>query len=454
MKRFGVFWGILALFLLAACSSSKDVTEYVDVSFSGIDSIGKAHYSIDEEKLYSDIFDFDPELNFPDDKTITEISTIASAYKVKLDHDQNLSNGDTVTLTISVDKEKTKKIKGGEIEFTVEGLEDAKDITPYVDVSFSGLDSQGTAEYDIDEDQLLNDLFGYDIDDNAEAQINDLKAAYSIELDKDKNLSNGDKVTVTISVDQDKSGIIKSGKKEFTVHDLGEATKLTTKDVEKHLVLNFNGVSGKGSAQIDNTFGSDLGYFNFKIENDGALKNGDQAKLVWDEEIEEQLNSYGYIVDEDFDPTFEVEDLAVVAEIATDIENLDDIKRMIEEEVNRLYQDMSPEYSFGRKYKIQLETMMYRQFSEEDGDGWYQDEANSHGNLIGIYSIEKYSGGDSSALEDEFTAIVGYYDIHIDEDNKANVAKIERFNDKKDSTYSLKSVIQLYEGNGYTKIKE
>lgn len=184
MKRIIVFLGMMVLFLLVACSSAKDVTDYVDVSFSGIDSIGSADYSLDEDKLFADIFDYDPETDSLDNKKLEEIANIVSAYTIELDKHQKLSNGDTVTLTVSVDKDKTKKIKGGDLEVTVEGLDDALDITPYVDVSFSGLDSQGTAEAEINEDAMIDDIFGYDNHgDDIEEEINSLITAYSIELD-------------------------------------------------------------------------------------------------------------------------------------------------------------------------------------------------------------------------------------------------------------------------------
>lgn len=453
LKRFIVFLSMIVLILLVACSSSKTVTDYVGVSFSGIDSIGSADYSLDEDKLFADIFDFEPETDSFDDKKLEEISTIASAYTIELDKHQELSNGDTVTLTVSVDKDKTKKIKGGDLEVTVEGLEDALDIMPYVDVSFSGLDSQGTAEAEMNEDALINDVFGHDLHDQQEIEedINNLITAYSIELDQDQDLANGDTVTLTVAVDEGQSKIIEGGEKEFTVSQLEEATELTTEEVEKHLVLNFNGVSGKGTAQMDNTFSSPLSHFDFNIENDGSLENGDEATLVRDEETKRSLNNEGYIVTEDFNPTFEVEGLDVVAEKATDIANLEDIERVIDEQVNRSFEDHDPEETYGIRYDIELEKLMYRQFDQEEDD-WYGQA--DHGVLIGIYSVEKYDGGDNGELQETFTAVVGNSDIYLDEDDEANISQIDSFMDRKDDSYSLKSVIQLYEGNGYEEVEK
>lgn len=457
MKKGFLFFGLIGLLLLTACGK-KDITNYVDVSFSGVDSVGKANYTIDDDTLLKDVFKFDPKSDFPDEKTLEEIDAVMGAYKVKVEPETGLSNGDKVTVTVSVDDKQTKKIKGGKQDFTVEGLEEAKDVAEYITMSFSGLNSQGKAEYELNEGELIADIFGQDeMDEETEEAIDQLKTAYSLEVSEEEGLSNGDKVTVKVNVDKDKTKLIKNGEKEFTVKDLGEASELTTKDVEKHLIVNFNGVSGKGVAKIDNTLSSPLDYFDFQIENDGELKNGDEATLLWDEDMEQRLNDSDYIVAEDFKPVFKVEGLDVVAEKAKDIKNLDDIKRMLKEALNRRYETMAPDQEYGRVYKMKEEKVLYRQFDTGSNDTDFileTPKASNHGNLIGIYTVEKHSGGSNSKLEEKFTAVVGYSGIVIDDKNKTNVTEMELFHDERDDTYSLDSVIQLYEGYGYTEVKD
>jgi len=354
-----------SLIVLTACGSSEEITEYIDVSFSGVDTMGEASYSLNDEELIEDVFDINLEDEFPDEETAEEIDTMLDAYKIKLENDEELSNGDTVKLTANVNEEKTDKIKGGEKEVTVEGLEEPK--------------------------------------------------------------------------------------------------TLTSKDVEENLVLNFNGVSGRGKAQIDTTF--DEGFLNdivYNIENDGTLKNGDKAKLDLDDDFVETLNNNGYILEEDFSPTFEVKGLESVAEKADDIKNLKDVKRYLKEELNDKYKDT--DYSIGpnKKYEIKEEALMYRQFAEEeDGESSSEmfgsgtnDLEEGHGSLIGIYSIEQYNvSDDEEELEEEFTAMYGFSGIILDDDSKANISKLETVSEEKDDSYSLDSVIQLYEGEGYEKVK-
>ncbi|CAD5902566.1 hypothetical protein [Carnobacterium maltaromaticum] len=268
MKKICIMLGsLIALLLLSACSNGKDLTEFVEVNFSGMDSKGTAAYYLDEDKLMKELFKIDTSITFPDEKTQQEMSEIDGAYKIQLDKMNNLSNGDEVKLTVTVDKEKTTKIVGGEKTFKVKNLDDPK--------------------------------------------------------------------------------------------------KLTTKDVEKHIVVNFNGVSGRGVAQIDNTFESPLNNISFKIENDGKLKNGDKAKISLEKEDETSLNNQGYILEQDFSPFFEVTGLNIVAEKATDISNLEDIKRMIDEESKRSYKDYDTEYSFGKKYEIKQEKLGIHNFIQE-----------------------------------------------------------------------------------------
>lgn len=360
MKKVGIFiFGLLSMLLVVGCGNGKDMTNFVDVKFTGMDSKGMATYQVDEDKLIKEVFDVDVSVAFPDQKTQQEIMEIEDAYKIKLDKDSNLSNGDEVKLVVTVDEEKTKKIKGGETKIKVKGLSDPE--------------------------------------------------------------------------------------------------QLTTKDVEKNLVVNFNGVSGRGKVTIDNVFDSPLNNISFKIENDGKLKNGDKAKILFSKEDEVSLNNQGYILEKNFSPSFEVTGLKNVAEKATDISNLEDIKRMVDEEARRTYKDSGAEYSFGLKYEINQEKLMYRQFnkdnSKESNYSSYGSSFSDNGNLIGIYSIKEYSGGTESKLKRTFTSIIGFSDIILDENNATNVAELKEISDTKDDTYSLESVLKLYEGYGYTEIK-
>ncbi|MGX7013651.1 lipoprotein [Vagococcus silagei] len=338
--------------------------------------------------------------------------------------------------------------------FLLSGCSSTKDLSNYVEVEFTGMNSEGMAIATVDTDKLNKDLFNYEsdsdfLDEKAQKEMEVVYNSYKIKLDKSENLSNGDKVNITVSVNQDKTKKIKSGKKEVVVKGLEEPKKLTSKEVEKALVINFNGTSGRGEAQIDNTFDAPLYNIEFKIKNDGKLKNDEQAKVAITKDLKQSLSIIGYALEEKFDPTFEVKGLDHVAAKVTDISNLDDIKQMIDEEAKRNYEDS--EYLF--KYDISLNKMMYRQFFKENSKEDTGSYTNADGNLIGIYTIKQYTAGTDSKLEDTFTAIIGFSNIVLDENNKVNVAEMENISTKKDKTYSLDSVTKLYEGFGYSEVK-
>lgn len=335
------------------------------------------------------------------------------------------------------------------------GCSNSKELVDYVDIEFSGMDTQGTAYASVDTDKLLKDTLDFDAetdfpDEKQKEEISNIEDAYKIKLDKEDNLSNGDKVKVIVTVNEEKTKKVKSGEKIVEVKGLDEPKKLTNGDVNKHLVVNFSGVSGRGKAKVDNSFDNDLSNINFEIKNNGNLKNGDKAILDITKNFKNSLSDIGYVLDKDFNPTFEITGLNKVAEKATDISNLEDIKRMIDENVKRQYKD-----GWWSKYEITLNKLMYRQFSKEnsnENNGWYS-SSESNGNLVGIYTIKEYSDGTDSKLKNTFTSIIGFSDIVLDEKNEVNVADMEEISTTKDDTYSLESVLKLYEGYGYVEVK-
>lgn len=332
-----------------------------------------------------------------------------------------------------------------------------RNLTDYVSVEYSGLDTQGKAQVIFDKDRLYKDAFGYDSNNYANSDqqkaISLFESSVKTDFDKSTQLKNGDKIKLTIKIDESKVPNVKSGEKEFEVNGLEEAKKLTSAEVEKNLVVNFTGVSGRGKSKIDNMFSdSNFKYLDFKFEDEGHLKNGEKAKIVLSQNDLEALSRAGYVPEDNFAPTFEVKNLAVVAESADKISNLADVTRMIDEGIHREYKDYSTDYSFGTRYEIKEEKTMYRQFQKDNANESYS--SSSDGTLVKLYSIKKYSGGSESKLEDSFTAIYGYTNIVLNDKNETNVAEMKEVSSTKDKTYSLESVIKLYNGYGYTEVKE
>lgn len=333
----------------------------------------------------------------------------------------------------------------------------------YVEVSFEGMDTDGRAYYYVDEYNAVVERSGFNpekfeeemiklVDKNPgkAADINALYSAYTLSIDSEENLSNGDKVIVTVTVGDDAKGI-KGGEKEFTVEGLEEPEVLTMEEVKKHVIVDFVGANERGNARIQNTLPGELSYIDFTVENDGALSNGDTAKLIIDEEYN-SLIDYGYKLEEGFEATYDVKDLQYFAKTADEIANLTDIKRMIGEEVNKRYQKES-DWNFDYVYDVKEEVMLYRQFDDEDS--YYDGEG--HGSFVVLYSITEYNNTAAKKDKDPsqtFIAMEGYRYIELNEDGKANVSKIITQRQSEDNSYSLETVQQIYEGNGYEVVKE
>lgn len=346
--------------------------------------------------------------------------------------------------------------------FFLNGCSSAKDLSDYVEVSFEGIDTRGTAYHYVSYDKIYEEVLNYkgtasSPDQEIQDQMMDIESSYEIKLDKMDNLKNGDTVKVTVTVNKDKTKKVKSGEKTIKVTGLDEPKILTNEDVEKNLVVNFNGVSGRGESQIDNIFDSPLDLIDFTFENDGELKNNDKAKVVISKEEEDLLLQNGYLLAEDFSPVFEVKGLDIVADNASNIANIDDITRMIDEGIKREYQSSETnEYSWDTRYEITEEKLMYRAFRKETNNdqgaqAWYYD-GTDNGNLVKVFTVKSFSGGAEGKLIETQTVIYGFTDIILDDNNEANVAELTAIEETKDDTYSLESILKLYQGYGYTEV--
>ena len=340
------------------------------------------------------------------------------------------------------------------IIFILTGCGSKAELTDYIEVNFDGYDTMGNASYSVNEDKLINDVFEISDDYlnlNMEtlAEIDKMLSSFTITLDKESDLSNGDEIVVHIKLDKDKAEKIKSkDEMKVKVSGLEEPGKLSDEEIDKNVVVNFSGVSGRGEIQIDTTIDGDLTSLGLESKQDGEIKNGDMVEVALDEDSKNSLASLGYILTGKGSAKFEATGLAEVAEKPEDIANLEDIERLISEGINRQYADSSFGYY---KYEIKKENTYYRQYVRDNDSSNWSSSAPSNGTLVNIYTIKEYDM--DGALNDTFTAVFGYTDIILDENNQANVTEINEYFDTYDKTYSLESVKKLMEGYGYQQIK-
>ncbi len=169
--------------VLSACAGTTiDLNEYVITDFSGYNTAGTANARIDFESLCKDYELLDEE---GDQMTLlASMGLLAEEVNGKLDKNEELSNGDTVTFEWNdVDTEALKKqfsvnFKFSSIEVPVEGLEEPKPFDPfeYLTVTFEGFSPNGKVN--------LN-------------RSSDIPFSMAFTASKTEGLKNGETITVT-----------------------------------------------------------------------------------------------------------------------------------------------------------------------------------------------------------------------------------------------------------------
>lgn len=187
------------------------------------------------------------------------------------------------------------------------------------DITFSGYDGNGTLKYkndvldrkikeisykaakisEKDAKVLLSDnTSAIDIleTDPAFEQKEKLADSYNsavdVDFNKESNLSNGDKVTMAVTVDSTDIPI-KSTKKTFTVKGLKKSSKITISDIIKNVSFNFSGYNGFGSIHEKSAkYGSNI--LSMPV-NKYNLSNGDTVKVKINPDYIDSLGGKGKI---------------------------------------------------------------------------------------------------------------------------------------------------------------
>lgn len=228
---------VVALIVVIAIASNSaktiNLNDYLTVEAEGYDGRGRAKTTIDwdaiEQKYGTKVSftsaaksEYGGLLNM-----MTPIEGIQESVSLKLSESSELSNGDIIEYTWDIDDDLTKyvkcKVKFKDGSYTVSGLEEIGSFDPFVgvDVSFTGIAPNGRA--------------------NLEKTPNDNGLYYDIE--NGYNVSNGDKVTVTVSYGwgseesyvEERGQLPSSMSKEYTVEGLDEYVT-TFADIDETLI--------------------------------------------------------------------------------------------------------------------------------------------------------------------------------------------------------------------------
>lgn len=224
---------VIAIMYLFPSTPTIDLDKYTTVTYEGYDGYGTASVNVDWSKIEEDYkgkikFTKDANDKFKalfGDSGISmddlygpeEILELYINYDI--DKTDELKNGDTVNLKWDINESYSEginvKVKAEDKEFKVQDLKEVKtkDIFKDLEVSFSGIAPDGTLSYN---------YTGKDLD------------TYNFIADNSYNLSNGDKVKITLKIENmsdfaDKNGYLpKEMEKEYTVSGLAEyVTKIS-----------------------------------------------------------------------------------------------------------------------------------------------------------------------------------------------------------------------------------
>jgi len=196
----------IVLFLIICFANrsnrSVNISDYIKVTYSGLQSRGKATTEVDTEKLYLQLAGEEKNT-----VVLAKLKSVIDSITIKTDGN-NLSNGDNVVITVSYDKELAKKFDCdfNKLKYSakVSGLGDGKmiDIFENVEVTVAGISPEAYANVSNKwtEDDLKN---------------------ISFTIQNPTNISKGDVIVVVCNASEDemtqRGYILQSYTKEFKV---------------------------------------------------------------------------------------------------------------------------------------------------------------------------------------------------------------------------------------------
>ena len=172
-----VVLAVLGAVILLNRKTTLDMKDYLQVRYSGMDTVGAADVQLDWMSLDSDALGDSPSF-------LTDSILLESAIRVEAAPTEGLSNGDTVTVTVTCDEATAERYKlkliNTTVDFTVsdlpEGIE--TDVFADMEVTFEGTAPNGTAV----------------VSNRSEGPF---VKSVSFVIEPSNGLSNGDTVTVT-----------------------------------------------------------------------------------------------------------------------------------------------------------------------------------------------------------------------------------------------------------------
>ena len=230
-------------------------------------------------------------------------------------------------------------------------------LTDYATVNFEGVDGQGTATVNYDLTQLEKDFVGDDdgniSQEEAQELVNFASFEMSIkwELDKEESLSNGDKVKLTVTYNEDsakeqKINVKGDTTKEFEVTGLKEPITLDAFDPEVFdadtgVKISYEGISPMASIVIENGCGDGQAqrFVEYVPDKTYEISNGDTITIT--ASLTEQAIKEGYVL-KDEQTQITVEGLESYVSNLSELNEGD--KSNVETKLNNLFKDRTSDW--------------------------------------------------------------------------------------------------------------
>ncbi len=142
-----MIWGALFFVLIAltGCGKKVEMRDYAELNISGPNGKGMAYLDFDMDRFIADLPMKESE------SQLLDYAMIYDSADYRLDKEDNLKNGDTVTVEFTI-ADKYKKVKTSPLKVKVEGLKDPvklsqKAIVENLDFEFTGLSGSGNMNY-------------------------------------------------------------------------------------------------------------------------------------------------------------------------------------------------------------------------------------------------------------------------------------------------------------------
>ncbi len=268
---------LLAIIGLTGCGKKTfNVSEGIEVNIDGYNGYGVCTLE-DEYEWVEDVMEWYGD-SITDKQRSKAEAELKDTVTYEISPDTNLSNGDTVTITVNIGsaaEEFAFNLKAEEITVTVEDLKEVKEFDPFenVTVLFEGIGPNGNA-------MIMNESN---------------KDNISYELDKYNGLSNGDVVTLTAIPPVDMNDYAKhygkvfaTTEKKFTVEglssyattineitdDLKDEMRKQAEDTIKASCANWK----EGNSLKETEF---LGYYFLSKKEDMSVKPANEFYCVY-----------------------------------------------------------------------------------------------------------------------------------------------------------------------------